>query len=128
MKKIKEIFIGVGALATIFVAKVAHAACFINGREVPCEELKSFGAIGVAVFLFLVLFLIVTTVFWVMMIIHAAKHEVPNKVVWILVMVFTGFIGAIIYYFAVKRSFVPSVQPTSAPANNPPTPPSEHVA
>ncbi|UCC11383.1 MAG: PLDc_N domain-containing protein [candidate division WOR-3 bacterium] len=43
------------------------------------------------------------TAFWIWMIIDCANNE-PNegndKIVWILVIVLTGFIGAAIYYFA----------------------------
>jgi uncharacterized protein YneF (UPF0154 family) len=40
-----------------------------------------------------------------MMIVHAAKHDVENKAMWIILMVFTGIVGALIYYFVVKRKF-----------------------
>ncbi len=63
------------------------------------------GAI-VGVFLsFAVLLFIASFVFWVMMIVDAAKRKFPGssaKVGWILVLVFLGILGAIIYYFAVK--------------------------
>ena len=45
-------------------------------------------------------------VFWILMIIDAAKREFPNpndRVMWILIVVLTSWIGSIIYYFAVKR-------------------------
>lgn len=53
-------------------------------------------AIAVAVFLF---------VFWIKMIIDCAKRSFKGdseKVVWILVIVLLGVLGAAIYYFAVK--------------------------
>ncbi|MBI5079052.1 PLDc N-terminal domain-containing protein [Candidatus Wolfebacteria bacterium] len=40
-----------------------------------------------------------------MMIVHAARHPINNKGVWIVVMIFTGIVGALIYYFTVKRKF-----------------------
>ncbi len=46
-----------------------------------------------------------TTVFWIMMLIHVAKHDVENKTLWILLMVFTGVVGALVYYLVVKRSY-----------------------
>ena len=52
--------------------------------------------IAVAVFLF---------VFWIKMIIDCAKRDFKaenEKVVWILVIVLLGFLGATVYYFAVK--------------------------
>lgn len=48
---------------------------------------------------------IFTTVFWIMMLIHVAKNDVENKTLWILLMVFTGVVGAVVYYFIVKRSY-----------------------
>ncbi len=51
----------------------------------------------------LVIFLFV---FWIMMIIDCTTRkfkEGSDKIVWIIVVVFLQIIGAIIYYFAVKR-------------------------
>jgi sterol desaturase/sphingolipid hydroxylase (fatty acid hydroxylase superfamily) len=43
------------------------------------------------------------TAFWVWMIIDCANNEPSegnDKIVWILVIVLAGFLGAVIYYFA----------------------------
>jgi prolipoprotein diacylglyceryltransferase len=43
------------------------------------------------------------TVFWIWMIIDCAKNEpenTNNKIVWILIVVLLGFLGALIYFFA----------------------------
>jgi TctA family transporter len=45
-------------------------------------------------------------ILWIIMLIDAIKRVYPNpneKIIWILVILFTGYIGAIIYYFVVKR-------------------------
>jgi len=60
------------------------------------------------VFFFLMIFVIsiLSTVFWILMIIDVAKRKFKNdndKILWILVIVLTGIIGALIYYFVVKR-------------------------
>ena len=85
----------------------AAAKCTVNGQEVDCAELgnqfKGFLGWGIVIFL---LFGIWATVFWVMMIVHVAKHNVENKAMWIILMVFTGIVGAIVYYFVVKRKFI----------------------
>lgn len=101
--------------ATIWLLSVgnqlarAQEKCTVNGREVPCEEVgeQIKGVLGWAVGFFVVFaaFVIWATVFWIMMIVHAANHDVENKAMWIILMVFTGIIGALIYYFAVKRKF-----------------------
>lgn len=43
--------------------------------------------------------------FWIKMIIHAASKPIEHKTAWILVLVFLGWLGGIIYYFSVKRKF-----------------------
>lgn len=86
-----------------------------NGQEVNYAGLenKVKGILGWALGGFLVIFALVicSTVFWIMMIVHAAKHEVENKAMWIILIVFTGIIGALIYYFVVKRKFSKQFSP-----------------
>jgi uncharacterized BrkB/YihY/UPF0761 family membrane protein len=58
--------------------------------------------LGLAIFA-LVIYLFV---FWILMIIDCAKRDFKNdtdKIVWILVIIFLHIIGALIYYFVVKR-------------------------
>jgi hypothetical protein len=46
------------------------------------------------------------TIFWIFMIVDVAKRTFKNesdKVLWILIVVLAGLIGAIIYYFVVKK-------------------------
>jgi hypothetical protein len=62
-------------------------------------------------FFFLIWFVMIIAcvllfIFWIFMIIDVAKREFKkenDKIVWILVVILAGFIGAIIYYFAIKR-------------------------
>lgn len=85
-----------------------------------------FGIFGIVLFVVVLGFVIWSMVFWILMIIHAAKHNVENKAMWIILMVFTGFIGAIIYYFVVKRTFSEQFSPPAplpTPPAAPPTPP-----
>ena len=45
-------------------------------------------------------------VFWILMIVDVAKRKFPNendKIMWVLIVVLTGIIGAVIYYFMIKR-------------------------
>ncbi len=88
---------------------LAQAKCYKSGVEVPCEELvksvKSLFAWGIGGFFVIFTLVILATVFWIMMIVHAARHQIKNKGIWIVVMVLTGIFGAIIYYFVVKRKF-----------------------
>lgn len=41
--------------------------------------------------------------FWIWMLVHAIKHDIEYKPIWILVLWFMSIVGAIVYYFAVKR-------------------------
>lgn len=96
---------------------LAQAKCYKSGVEIPCEELvesvKSFFAWGIGGFLVIFTLIILAIVFWIMMIVHAARHPINNKGIWIVVMIFTGIFGALIYYFVVKRKFnQQSSQPT----------------
>lgn len=53
------------------------------------------------ILILMVLFLgILGTVFWIKMIIDCATREKdPERLIWIIIIVFTHFIGAAIYYF-----------------------------
>jgi len=47
---------------------------------------------------------ILAFVFWILMLIDAIKHSPEKtKIVWVLVIIFTQIIGALIYYFAEKK-------------------------
>jgi len=97
---------------------LAVAKCTVNGREVPCEELenqiKGFFGWGIGIILVVLVLVILATIFWIMMIVHAARHSIDNKGAWIFVMIFTGIVGALIYYFMVKRKFTQQFsQPTT---------------
>jgi hypothetical protein len=49
---------------------------------------------------------ILSVVFWIFMLVDAIqrKYDTENeKVTWIIVIVLTGIIGALIYYFMVKK-------------------------
>ncbi len=98
---------------------LAAAKCTVNGQEVDCAELgnkiKGFLGWGIGGFLLIAALGIWATVFWIMMIVHAAKHDVENKAMWIILMVFTGIVGALIYYFVVKRKFANSASSFRAP-------------
>ena len=63
-------------------------------------------------FLFVILWLaliglaILAFIFWIFMIVDVAKRKFKNdndKILWVLVIVLAGIIGAIIYYFVIKK-------------------------
>ena len=51
------------------------------------------------------------------MLIHACSNDIPNKVLWIVLLFLFGIIAAIVYYFAVKRHCTTNYIP---PANTQP--------
>ncbi len=63
--------------------------------------------IGIGLFILLIMACAVSSmILWIWMIIDCAQRkfkEDNEKVVWILLLVFLGVIGAIVYYFVVKR-------------------------
>lgn len=135
LKKITKLvmFSTFGLILMSFVSQVvsAVATCEVNGREVPCDQLgetvKGFFGWGIGIFLIFFAFGIWAMVFWIMMIVHAVKHDIENKAMWIIIMVFTGFVGAIVYYFVIKKEFdkklltpVGSAIPTSPTSSVPP--------
>lgn len=40
---------------------------------------------------------------WIAMLVHVVKHDIPNKILWILILIITNIVGGPIYYFAVYR-------------------------
>ncbi|QQS61338.1 MAG: PLDc_N domain-containing protein [Candidatus Moraniibacteriota bacterium] len=91
---------------------LAASQCTVNGSEVPCEALKNqvkgVLGLGLGIGFFLLIFGafgIFSLIFWILMIVHIAKHNIQDKAMWMILVVFTGFIGALVYYFAVKRTY-----------------------
>jgi hypothetical protein len=59
-----------------------------------------------AVFMLIIFILAIWAfVFWILMLVDCIKRkfkEGSDKIVWILVIIFTGIVGALIYYFIIK--------------------------
>jgi prolipoprotein diacylglyceryltransferase len=68
-------------------------------------------AIGLIELLLILPFVVLGFVFWLWMLVDCLKRPDDKfaiggtyaKLIWVLVIVFVGFIGALIYYFLVKR-------------------------
>lgn len=60
----------------------------------------------VLIWLLVMALIVVSVVFWIWMIIDCAQRKMKDndKVVWILILIFLGSIGALVYYFVVKRN------------------------
>ncbi len=67
------------------------------------ETLLGFGLLLV---LLIIIVPVLAVVFWIVMLVDCLKRkfrEKNDKLVWTIVIVFLSFIGALIYYFIVKR-------------------------
>ena len=118
--------------------KKTDTGCQINGKSVPCDELVEkvgfFARMGLFVISGLAIVGLLVTVFWVMMLVHAATHPIEHKAIWILGMLFLTIIVSVAYYFAVKRpsdaaerSVIPPVVPDPSSAPIPPAPPTQRM-
>ena len=96
---------------------LAQSVCKVNGKVVPCDSLfKSIAGIGIAVIAIFILIGLAALIFWLWMLIDCIRRDMDNKPVWIIVIIFAHLLGAIIYYFAVKRK-APKIN--SAPTQGP---------
>ena len=56
-------------------------------------------------FAFLFMVALVTSVFWIWMIVDCARRKFKtdnDKLIWIIILALLGWLGAIIYYFVIK--------------------------
>jgi hypothetical protein len=70
------------------------------------DMMLGFGILGLFFGLAVFAVSIFALVFWILMLVDCVKRkfkEESEKIIWILVLVFTGIIGALIYYFIVKN-------------------------
>lgn len=78
---------------------------FSNEKEMWRDMMPAFAAgfvgLGIVFSLIGLLFL----AFWIWMLVHAASKDIKHKPLWILVIWFMHIVGAIIYFFAVKRRY-----------------------
>ena len=65
---------------------------------------------GVLLYLFVAIGL-AGTGFWIWMIVDLMKREIPDKILWIILVIFAGFIGALIYFFTGRNKY--PIKPTS---------------
>ena len=87
----------------VFVQNV-YAECTLNGEIVPCEDIPKwpFALMGLF-FIVMMLFL----VFWIWMLVDVIRNEKNNDLImWLLILFFGSFLGAVIYYFVRKRGRV----------------------
>ena len=96
MKKISSILGSLAAIPAVFAQHVP------SGAGAAMAGLTLFIMIFTMVMFALAVLLIV---FWIWMIIDCAQRKFKqenDKIIWILVIVLLGLIGALVYYFVVK--------------------------
>ncbi len=109
MKKSTKIWLGILTFSSILffiIYLVGFFTIFINHipelesntGEFPLDFFKSI----IGIFPFLVLSLILKIALMIYYVIHASNNtnnDNSKKIMWILILVFVGFIGNIVYYF-----------------------------
>jgi len=101
-------FLNISAYAQI--PSESPGKCYINGQEVPCEQVGQlaknifsiFGVAGMIFGILIFVIIILSFVFWLWMLIDVIKNPIENKVLWIIVLIIGGLLGAIIYFAVVK--------------------------
>ena len=73
---------------------------------VPPKVFAGAFATMMAIWLIVIVLIVLLLILWIFMIVDVAKRKFKqeqDKIGWILVIVLTGYIGAIVYYFAIKK-------------------------
>lgn len=98
-------------ILTIALTFKAYAAnCTLNGEVVPCYYL--WDTMGPLI-IFMLAMALVMSAFWLWMLIDCIKRDFKDKAIWILILLLIQFLGALIYFFVVKRK---SASQQSAPS------------
>lgn len=130
------------AQAATQTIQTTQSTCTLNGRPVDCDQLlesaKPFLGLGVGLLLFVFIIGLISFIFWVIMLIHALRHNSPDKNMWLIILLigfFTGFsfIAAISYFFIEKKKAegistapVSQSQPPTTPAPEETSNPTSH--
>ena len=98
----KKILTALAVTLSTFLAtaQLALAQCSINGKEIPCDQMPQWFWI---IMMIMPILALAGFIFWLMMLIDAIKNQDENKVMWIILIIFLNFLGALIYYFVGKR-------------------------
>jgi len=93
-----------------FSCKIGNYNIPTGNYNIPCDNLSfnnfSFNNLstsGWAITIGAGVLLLLAVIFWWVMFIDVFRRDVNKKALWIIVILFGSFLGAIIYYFAVRR-------------------------
>jgi hypothetical protein len=74
------------------------------GGVVNCDEgANTLVTMGFGLLASIFLFSFIFGIFWLWMLVHALSSSIPNKILWVLFIFFLSPIGAIVYYFVIKK-------------------------
>lgn len=104
--------------AAAFLPQAARAQTYDYDYNYELSNAETTGilaGLGIFFLVFLVIGLL-SLVFWILMLVHAIKNEIPDKNMWLIILLVSfvvglGLIGALVYYFAVKRKFTAAQRP-----------------
>lgn len=99
-------------LPLLSLSLVPHFALAKGGDTTVGIGIMIFFVIIAILYIVFFAFAILMFIFWVMMLVDVAQRanweNENDKTVWILVVVLAGGIGAVIYYFMIKRKLGPN--------------------
>jgi len=115
-----------GSLA-VFAPMAAHAATYTSDYSADTASTGAAAGIGIFFVIWIIVWLAIwgfCLVFWILMLIDVIKRtnwkQESDKTLWLILVILLGVLGAVIYYFAVKRDL--DKKPAVA-AGTPPTEP-----
>lgn len=109
----------------------SQTGCTLNGQPIDCGELADkaapFLGIGIGLIVLFVILSIVVFVYWLLMLLHAIRHNSPDRTLWIVVLVVSllmglALIGAVVYHLAEKKKAEQAGQPPVSPMQSPASP------
>jgi hypothetical protein len=99
-----KVFLITALLSASDAYALIQSKCTVNGEPVECPEwFLNSGWIIFPFFLLFFLFSAVALVFWVWMLIDCLKSSRSDKVVWVIVLLFGNFLGALLYFFLARN-------------------------
>lgn len=79
------------------------SGCTVNGHAASCSQAH---AVALAFLIPLFLIIIVLAVYWFKSLFHLIEHrDIPNRALWLILVLFGFGLGAVIYFYAVKRPY-----------------------
>jgi len=77
-----------------------------NETEIAGAVVAGFFGFFILIWLFFMIVGIILTIFWIFMIVDVVQRKFKNendRIVWILVVILANWIGALVYYFVIKK-------------------------